>query len=146
LSKICKFLQSTLICLFRLQRCGSERELHIHILLCSSTPLCIKQFYWLRFEFRKTTLAELILNKPNLIGSSDLNHKTSTNVKRTYRYCYGMNHVFNNNVSCFIHKHSVARLLPTRHVMLCPGSSYSMPYPHLYLLLFSLLINYKQQN
>jgi len=28
-----------------------------------------------------------------------------------------MNHVLNNNVSCFMYKHSVAKLLPTIHVM-----------------------------
>ena len=28
-----------------------------------------------------------------------------------------MNHVLNNNISCFTQKHSVAKLLPTRHVI-----------------------------
>jgi len=28
-----------------------------------------------------------------------------------------MNHVLNNNFSCFMYKHSVAKLLPTIHVM-----------------------------
>jgi len=28
-----------------------------------------------------------------------------------------MNHVLNNNVLCFMYKHSVAKLLPTVHVM-----------------------------
>ena len=28
-----------------------------------------------------------------------------------------MNHVINNNFSCFMYKHSVAKLLPTIHVM-----------------------------
>ena len=28
-----------------------------------------------------------------------------------------MNHVLNNNVSCFMYKRSVAKLLPTMHVM-----------------------------
>ena len=28
-----------------------------------------------------------------------------------------MNHVLNNNLSCFMYKHSVAKLLPTIHVI-----------------------------
>ena len=50
-------------------------------------------------------------------GFKGLNHWHQTNVKRTYRCCYCLNNVLNNNASCFTQKHSVLKLLPTRHVI-----------------------------
>jgi len=58
-----------------------------------------------------------------------------------------MNHVLSDNVSCFIQKPSVAKLLPTRHVMnVLPKLKLFNAMTTSHLLRFSLLIIYSQQN
>ena len=87
------------------------------LLRSTNYPLCVKQFYWLQFEFRKTPLAKLILYQTECHWQLLFKSLEPNSRKRTYVCCYRMNHALNNkNVSCFIQKHSVAKLLPTRQL------------------------------